>query len=152
MHNERFAVAPRSDEDAHRRLLHNEREIEMILAHQKQRRLSKNLICQHDNTLYQIVSSRQKYTLRSARVTVCKLASGGIAILYQGKELSYNALSKGERPTAVEDEKSLNKRVDAACKAQARRKGWKPGPDHPWRRTCVSSHSPTPIASSPASG
>ena len=152
MHNDRFAVAPRSDENAHRKVLHNEREIEMILAHQKQRRLSKNLICQHDNTLYQIVSSRQKYTLRSARVTVCKLSSGEIAILYQGKELSYNALSKGERPTAVEDEKSLNKRVDAACKAQARRKGWTPGPDHPWRRTCVSSHSPTGIASSPASG
>jgi len=58
MHNERFAVAPRSDENAHRKLLHNEREVEMILAHQKQRRLSKNLICQYENTLYQIVSPR----------------------------------------------------------------------------------------------
>ena len=146
MHNERFAVRPRSDENAHRKVLHNEREIELILAHQKQRRLSKNLICQHENTWYQIVSPRQKYTLRNARVTVCELSTGEIAILYQGKELSYNALRKGERPAAVEDEKSLNKRVDAANKAQARRKTWKPKPDHPWRKAIVSRPRPTPIA------
>ena len=144
MHNERFAVAPRSDENAHRKLLHSAREIELILAHQKQRRLSKNLICQHENTLYQIVSPRQKYTLRNACVTVSELATGEIAILYQGKELSYNAFRKGERPAAVEDEKSLNKRVDAACKAQARRKRWKPKPDHPWRKAFVSSPAPHP--------
>ena len=147
MHNERFAVRPRSDENAHRKILHNEREIELILAHQKQRSLSKNLICQHENTLYQIISTRQKYTLRNARVTVCELTTGEIVILYKGNELSYNALSKGERPAAVEDEKSLNQRVDVACKAQARRKRWKPQPDHPWRKTFVSSPSPTPIAS-----
>jgi len=147
MHNKRFAVAPRSDENAHRKVLHNEREIELILAHQKQRSLSKNLICQHENTLYQIVSTRQKYTLRNARVTVCELSTGEIVILYKGNELSYNAFRKGERPSAVEDEKSLNQRVDVACKAQARRKRWKPRPDHPWRKAVVSSHSPTGTAS-----
>ena len=142
MHNKRFAVAPRSDENAHRKLLHSAREIALILAHQKQRRLSKNLICQHENTLYQIVSPRQKYTLRNARVIVCERPTGEIAILYKGRELGYTTFKKGERPGAVEDEKSLNKRVDAACKAQARRKRWKPKPDHPWRKAVVSSPAP----------
>ena len=147
MHNERFAVAPRSDENAHRKLLHNAREMDLVLAHQEQRRLSKNLICQHANTLYQVITSRQKYTLRNARVTVCELTRGEIVLLYKGKELSYTAFAKGERPSAVEDEKSLNQRVDAACKAQARRKRWKPKPDHPWRKAAASSPSPVAIAS-----
>jgi len=147
IHNERFGVAARSDENAHRKLLHNEREMDLTLSHQEQRRLSKNLICQHANILYQVITSRQKYTLRNARVTVCELAGGEIVLLHKGKELSYSAFTKGERPSAVEDEKSLNQRVDAACKAQARRKRWKPKPDHPWRKAVVSSPGPTAIAS-----
>lgn len=147
MHNGRFTVTPRSAENAHRKVLHNEREIELILAHQKQRKLSKNLICQYENTLYQIISPRQKYTLRNARVTVCELSTGAVVILYKGKELSYTTFEKGERPAAVEDEKSIHQRVDAACKAQTRRKKWKPPPDHPWRKTVVSSRSPASIAS-----
>jgi hypothetical protein len=138
MHNERFAVAPRSPEDAHRTVLHSEREIELILAHQEQRRLSKNLTCQYDNTVYQIDCPQQKYTLRNARVTVCKLPARDIVILHQGAALSYRALKKGERPSPVEDEKNLNQRVDTACKAQARRRTWKPAPDHPWRKPFLS--------------
>jgi len=142
MHNESFAVAPRSQEDAHRKVLHSAREIELILAHQKQRRLSKNLTCQYANSFYQIDSPQQKYTLRNAHVTVCERSTGEIAILHKGKELSYSVFNKAERPSAVEDEKSLNQRVDTACKAQTRRKKWKPGPDHPWRKAVVSSPAP----------
>ena len=59
----------------------------------------------------------------------------------------HNEREKGERPSAVEDEKSLNQRVDGVCKAQAGRKRWKPKPDHPWRKAAVSSPRPTAIAS-----
>ena len=147
MFNKRFAVAPRSDENAHREVLHGAREIELILADQYQRKLSNNLICQYANTAYQIVTARQKYTLRNARVTVCERPTGEVAILYKGKELDYTTFKKGERPAAVEDEKSLNQRVDAVCKAQARRKRWKPQPDHPWRQRSVSTQRPSAIAS-----
>jgi len=147
MFNKSFAKAPRSDENAHRKVLHSAREIELILADQYERKLSKNLICQYANTLYQIVTSRQKYTLRNARVTVCERATGEVAILYKGKELDYTTFKKGERPATVEDEKTLNNRVDAACKVQARRRRWKPQPDHPWRKRAVSTQRPTGIAS-----
>ena len=146
MHNTRFAVAPRSVENAHRKVLHDERERELILAHQEQRTLSKNLICQYKNTLYQIISPRQKYTLRNARVTVCELPTGEIAILYKGKELSYTTFKRGERPSALENEKSLNARVDSAYKAQRRRKKWKPPPDHSWRKAFISNRRPASVA------
>ena len=142
MHNKRFAIAPRSDENAHRKLLHDARELALILADQTERTLSRNLICQYKNTLYQIVNTRRKYTLRNARVIVCERPTGEIAILYKGRELDYTTFKKGERPAPIEDEKSLNKRVDAARKAQARRKRWKPKPDHPWRKAVVSSPAP----------
>lgn len=141
-HNERFAVVAHSAENAHRKVLHSEREIELILANQKQRKLSKNLICQYENTIYQISSPRQKYTLRNAQVTVCELSSGEVAILHKGKELNYTAFQKGTRPSALEDEKSINNRVDAACKAQSRRKKWTPKADHPWRKAFTSSNNP----------
>jgi len=146
-HNKRFAVAPRSDENAHRKLLHGAREIALILAEQNERILSRNLICQYKNTLYQIVATRQKYTLRNARAVVCERPTGEIAILYKGRELNYTTFKKGERPAAVEDEKSLNHRVDAAGKAQARRKRWKPKPDHPWKKRFISPRSLGAIAS-----
>lgn len=147
LHNNRFAVAPRSGENAHRKLLHGARELSLILAGQSERTLSKNLICQYKNTLYQIVATRRKYTLRNARVIVCERPTGDIAILYKGGELDYTTFKKGERPAPVEDEKSLNQRVDGARKAQARRKRWKPKPDHPWKKRFVSPRSLGAIAS-----
>jgi len=40
-HNQRFAVTPRNTEEAHRQLLHNDRELTLILSHQSPRTLSK---------------------------------------------------------------------------------------------------------------
>lgn len=133
-HNQQFAVAPCNEEDAHREVLHSEREIELILSHQDKRRLSKNLICQHRNTQYQITTTGKGYRLQHAEVTVCELLSGEIVILRGGKEMAYTTYRKGERPPPVVDEKGLNQRVDVAQQEQKERKEWKPAPDHPWKR------------------
>jgi hypothetical protein len=68
-------------------------------------------------------------------VTVCELPSGEIVLLHEGRELAYTTYRKGERPPRVEDEKTLNDRVDAALARQ--RTTPKPRPDHPWRRAAV---------------
>lgn len=139
LHNRRFAVAPRNAEDAHRKLLHSDKELDLILSRQSQRILSKNLICQYENTQYQIKTTGQGYHLRLARVTVCELQSGEIVILRKGKEMPYTTYRKGERPAPLEDEKSLNQRVDNSQKRQAGRRNWKPAPDHPWRKKRIGS-------------
>ncbi len=56
---------------------------------------------------------------------------GGAA---QGRRLAFRVLAEGEAAVAVEDEKGVRDRVDAAKAAQAARPDWKPAPDHPWRR------------------
>jgi len=132
--NERFAVIPKSTEDAHRKLLHDEREVSLTLSIQNERRVSKNLICQYQNTQYQIVSKGQRNTLKGAKIVVCELLSGEVVLLRKGKELPYTIFQKGDRPSTVEDTKSINLRVDAAKAAQQKKETWKPKPDHPWRR------------------
>lgn len=134
LHNQHFAVAACDAEDAHRKLLHSDDELELILSRQSQRTLSKNLICQYKNTQYQVTSTGQGYALRNAKVTVCELRSGEIVILRKGKEMPYTTYRKGERPAPLEDEKSLNLRVDDVQKRQSERHAWKPAPDHPWRK------------------
>ena len=65
--NRRFAVAPRSNHDAHRPLLKTEY-LDLILTHQKVGTLSKNLTVQSNHVVYQIQSDRPDYALRHAQV------------------------------------------------------------------------------------
>ena len=131
--NQRFAVAPSSEDDAHRPLLHSPRELDLLLSEQEERTLSKNLIVQYRNIAYQIRHDGPGYRLRGAKVTVCALANGKVVLLREGRELPYTTYRKGERPPPVEDEKTLNERVDAVLAKQSSKPS-KPAAEHPWRK------------------
>ncbi len=131
--NPRFAVAPSSEEDAHRLLLHSPRALELLLAEQEERTLAKNLTLQYRNVAYQLRHAGPGYRLRGAKVTVCALTDGEVVLLREGRELPYTTYRKGERPPPVEDEKTLNERVDAALAKQSSKPS-KPAPEHPWRK------------------
>ena len=147
--NRRFAVAPSSGEDAHRPLMHRPRELDLLLAEQEERTLSKNLTAQYRNVAYQLQHPGPGYRLRGAKVTVCALADGEVVLLREGRELPYTTYRKGEQPPPVADEKTLNERVDGALDKQQRPRT-KPALDHPWRqavaraaaRTATSSATP----------
>ncbi|MBP6583261.1 MAG: ISNCY family transposase [Chromatiaceae bacterium] len=130
--NPRFAVAPSSEEDAHRPLAHPPRALDLLLAEQEERTLSKNLTLQYRNVAYQLRHNGPGYRLRGAKVTVCDLANGEVVLLREGRELPYTTYRKGERPPPVADEKTLNERVDRALEKQQQQRS-KPAPDHPWR-------------------
>ena len=134
--NPRFAVAPSSAQDAHRPLLHSPRALDLLLSEQEARTLSKNLTVPYRNIAYQIRHAGSGYRLRGAKVTVCALADGEVALLREGRELPYTTYRKGERPPPVEDEKTLNARVDAAL-ARPSPKSSTPAPDHPWRKAAA---------------
>ena len=134
-YNRRFAIAPKSPEDAHRAVLHSAPELDLIFSLHSERRLSKNLTVQYQNTLYQIQGRGR--ALAHTRVTVCEAFSGEVTLLYAGKPLDYTTYRKGERPAPVEDEKTLNQRVDQTLAAQAAKPQPKPKPDHPWRRSPI---------------
>ena len=132
-HNDRFAVAPRSHENAHRTIRHSKDDLDLIFSIQEQRVLSKCLSMQYKNILYQVLTDGPGLALRSARVIVCDNARHQIKILYRGRILPYTTLTKGVRYTPIENAKTVNARVDMAKEKQHRRLHQKPRPDHPWR-------------------
>lgn len=137
--NRRFAVAPRSNHDAHRPLLTSEN-LDIILTRQKSATLSKNLTVQANKVIYQIQSNRPDYALRKAPVTVCENAKGEVTILYKNKPLAYTIFHKPTRQAQVADTKTLDRQIKSPKP---------PAPNHPWRQygrhlngTII--HEPTP--------
>ena len=123
-YSRRFAVAPRSNHDAHRPLLSSEN-LDLILTHQKTGTLSKNLTVQSNKVIYQIQSDRPDYALRNAQVTVCENAKGDVTILYKNTPLAYTIFQKSPRQAEVVDSKTLDRQLSTP----------KPPPaNHPWRR------------------
>jgi hypothetical protein len=121
--NQRFAVQPRSSNDAHRPLLPIEN-LDIILTHQKTGILSKNLTVQANKIIYQIQSDRPDYALRKAQVMVCENAKGEVTILYKNQPLAYTIYHKPSRQSEVVDTKTLDHLI---------RTPKPPALDHPWR-------------------
>jgi hypothetical protein len=122
--NRRFAVAPRSNHDAHRPLLKSEK-LDIILTRQKTATLSKNLTVQANKVIYQIQSLRPDYALRKAQVTVCENTKGEVTILYKNKPLSYTIYHLPTRQAEVADTKTLDRQIKPLKP---------PAPNHPWRQ------------------
>ena len=133
-YNQRFALAPTSDEDAHRPVVHTAQELALVLCEHSVRTLSKNLTLQYRNTLYQLEHHGPGYHPRGAKVTVCELLNGQVVLLYRKRQLPYTIYRKAEGPRRVEDEKTLNNRVDAALLRQSTKPPPRPSPNHPWRQ------------------
>jgi hypothetical protein len=124
--NRRFAVAPRSNNDAHRPLLLKDN-LAQILTWQETRIVSKNLSIQFKNVVYQIQTDRPTYALRKAKVILCLKADGKVTILYKGKELAYTIFKKQAKQSEILSSKDLDRKVDKV------RKQYKPAADHLWR-------------------
>lgn len=133
-YNQRFAVNPQCATDAHREVLHNTRELELIFSLHHSRKLSKNLAFQFKNREYQLHKQGQGYRLRGATVTVCEAFDASITILFQGQEMPYRLLAEGEPPIPINDEKNVHHTVTQAKAKQIAHPTYKPNPDHPWNK------------------
>ena len=139
--NRRFAVVPRNPEDAHRKVLHDAAELDLILCEHHVRKLTKNLTIRFECCEYQVKGRGKGYRLRGAAVTVCKAFNGSVTVLREGRELPVRLLNEGEEAVVVEDEKTVRGRVDRVKTEQLSRLAYKPAPDHPWRRSFKSAAS-----------
>ena len=122
--NHRFAVVPRSSHNAHRPLLKTD-DLDLILAHQESRILSKNLTIQYNRVIYQIQTLHPTYAMRHAKVAVCENPHGEITILYNGKPLEYTTLQKLPRQAEVVMSKAIDRHL---------RQPKPPAGNHPWRQ------------------
>ena len=132
--NRRFAVAPRNPAEAHREVLRDAAELDLILCEHHTRKLTKNLTMRFECREYQVTGRGKGYRLRGAAVTVCKAYDGSVTVLREGHELPVRLLAEGAEAVPVEDEKTVRGRVDQAKSEQQSRPAYKPASDHPWRR------------------
>jgi hypothetical protein len=135
--NQKFSVPPTNPNDAHRPLLHDPRELDLILSHQERRIISKSLSIQYKNLLYQLLPDGLGLSMMKAPVTVCESSTGQITILYKGHSIAYRVLYKGQCVTPSADGKSLDQRVEQALQKQRSHPFLKPAPDHPWRHSPI---------------
>ena len=94
---------------------------------QEIRHLSKNLILQYKNTLYQIKTNRPTYALRKVKVDILEKQSGEISIEYKGKTLDYTIYHEQPHQGEVIVSKILNDKIDQL------KDSYKTPLNHPWK-------------------
>src|SRR5919205_1159183 len=138
-YNQRFAVAPRSAESAHRPLAKGE-ELERVLTLCERRTLSKNLTLSYNNVIYQIKTKRPSYTMRGAHVEVREKSDGELTIEYKQRPLEYSIYCEQEQQQAKVVEAKLLQPAAARAAARPKQKQG-PVPATPWRRFYFSKNS-----------
>jgi transposase len=107
-YNKKFAVEPKSKANAHRQLNLSDEELNLIFSIQTIRTVSRNLELSYNDTVYQIQVAGHGYTLRHAKILVCKDLSGAVNLIYKNKKLEYKFYRKQKRNGAIVDTKRLN--------------------------------------------
>ncbi len=128
---QRFAVAPRSPQDGHRRLERQHR-LEPILSVRVVRRVANDYTVRWKGQTWAIPRAEVRAGLRGARIEVERRLDGSLWARFRGSYLSlrpcpeappFSASPSGLRPPGL-----------AEKPARAKTK-YIPPPDHPWRRT-----------------
>jgi transposase len=132
-YNARFGVTPRCAESAHRPLQRGE-DLDRMLALCERRTLSRNLTLSYHNVIYQILTKRAAYTMRSAQVEVRETSSGEITIEYKGRALEHSVYREQEQHQAKVVPSKLLQPTNARTAAQPKQKRGPVPMSHPWRR------------------
>ena len=91
----------KNKEDAHRKVLHTPREIDLILSRHSKRKVSNQLEISYEKTVYQIQGKRHR--LKQQQITVCDKE---VVLLYEGEDVTYKCFDKRRLCPNPEDEKT----------------------------------------------
>jgi transposase len=116
--NETLAVTPRDAAPAHRPWTKGPDALELALARQEERVLSKALTFSYRGTKYCVKTPGPGTALRGAKVLVHDLADGRMHVTYKDRGLACTAYGSYPVPAPAEDEKTLDLRVDALAAAR----------------------------------
>jgi transposase len=117
-YNAQFAVAARDGEDAHRRWEEGAEALDAALARHDGRRLSKALTFSAGGAVHCIKTRDAGVALRGAQVTVRHYLDGRMDVVFKDRLLPYTTVRQLPRAAAVEDDKTLDTRVDAIVARQ----------------------------------
>ena len=121
-YNERFAVAPASDHDAHRSA--EGFDLDAILSHQETRVVTNDYTISYYKTRYQIARESVVAGLRGAKVTVEKRLDGSIHVRFRDDYLTVSELPPAQ-PKAGQPKQRKPRREPTVVI---------PADDHPWRQ------------------
>lgn len=134
-HNERFAVSPADDQDAHLPCPLDGMALARICAIQHRRKLSKDLVLSFRRQRYIVqTGDTPRYALRGQTVTVVEYPDGRIELLREAEILPFKVFDKEQPVIGAVDDKTLNIRVDELLKQHRPTPHAKPHPEHPWRK------------------
>ena len=111
--NERFAVPPRDETTAHRPWTGTAAALEDALARREDRTLTKALTFSSAGTKYCVRTNGPGTALRGARVTLYHFVGGGMTVHYKDRVMPVTAYGTYPVPDPVEDEKTIDVRMDA---------------------------------------
>jgi hypothetical protein len=126
-HNARFAQAPTSAEDFHRRTP-SRVALDRAFQLEDTRVLSNDWVIRYDTRYFQVARQSQQAPARST-VLVREAATGAIEIRYRGRLMRWTEIAA---PPAKPATTSRHKVAAATARSLSR-----PGADHPWRRGYV---------------
>lgn len=128
-HNERFAVAPASAEDFHRRVP-NRTTLDRVFQLEEARVLSNDWVVRYDTRYFQVARQSGHAPARST-VLVREARDGAIELRYRGRLMQWTEIAAPVKPTPA----AVRPPLSTAPHRPAR-----PSVDHPWRRDTWAIH------------
>jgi hypothetical protein len=126
-HNRRFAHAPASPEDYHRRAPRRA-ELRHIFLLETKRSVSNDWVVRYAGRYLQLKPQQHHRGPTQARAVVCEWEDGRLEVHYRGERITFEELSGPSMRTVKE-------LPSASMKKMAVRVRPNPAPNHPWRRS-----------------
>jgi len=121
-YNERFAVEPASDYDAHRPV--GDLDLDAILSHQETRVVTNDYTISYYNTRYQIARESVVAGLRGGKVIVERRLDGSIHVRFRDDYLTVSKLPPAQPKVSQRQRPKARKEPTTVI----------PADDHPWRK------------------
>jgi hypothetical protein len=132
-YNEKFAKRAKSPHDAHRKLL-LEHNLDLILAHKADRKISKNFTISYENTIYQLLIENPTWEMRRGKVTVVVSTEGEVNILFKEKPVKFRVIEKQEAYAQIAKAKEIEQKIINIQRFLKEKKVYIPDNNHPYKR------------------
>lgn len=118
-YNAKFPVEPRNTTDAHKPWTTGVEELDAALAEHIERRLSKALTFSAGGAVHCIKARQAGIAFRGAKVTVRRYLDGRMDVVFKDRLLQFTTVRRLPGAAPIEDEKTLDTRVDALVERRA---------------------------------
>lgn len=143
-HNERFAVAPAEEQDAHIPCPLDDTALARACAVQHHRKLSKDLVVSFNRQRYIVqTEGTPRYALRGQAIIVVEFPDNRIELLHHSEVLPFRVFDEAKPACPAVDDKTLNPRMDEVLTQRRQSTIQKPLPNHPWRKPYKQSIAPS---------